>query len=564
MQRSFFMKRIKILSIFFLAVFISLILRLAYIQILGHEDLSAVTREQALIALEGSNTRGIIYDRYGVPLVADENHYIYIIKDENFTGEAERLLEQMDAAVVSDNNEGYQVYSSEHYDKKIGKKLIEKNNAYILQASARYSDEQTAPHLIGYINRGDLSGAAGLELMYDDRLAGFNRRVYAAADVNGNILPGRGLIITSDAGKDSYVAEGIRTTIDKQLQNEVENIIGEIDNDCAVAVLDCETGGVVAMACTPKFDPNNVGDIINESTVTLDALDDAAGDVLINKVTQGEYPPGSVFKIITAAAALENGIDVDKTYVCTGSIQMDGLSIKCDTGGDYGHGTIGFRDAFAQSCNSYFVQLGQYVGAEKIAETAKKIGLDEKVLDGYPQESSGHVMTSEEWAGNAIGNLSIGQGETLVTPIQVAKMTNIIANRGIDKGVHILMDESFSQVENVDQTGYDQVLSASTAEKIKDMMQLTSENGTGLGLQLVAEDGEAKAAVKTGTAEYAMEDGMHSHGWITGMTPCEDPEYVIVVFVEDGGSGAASAGPVLKKIIEYLERSGSYSMPTLA
>lgn len=548
------MHRLKIIGIFIGVLFIALTLRLAYIQLAGHEDLSAATRAQSLIALEGSNTRGIIYDRNGAPLVADEKHYIYIIKDSDFTNEAANQLEQVGAEPVSSDNEGYQVYSSKQYSKAVGHKLIKDNNAYILQAAARYSKDQPAVHFIGYVNRGDLRGAAGLELMFDEQLSGLNRHVYAAADVKGNILTGRGLIITSEAGKDSYVAEGIRTTVDKGLQKEIEDIIEGVEKDCAVVVLESETGGVAAMACTPGFDPDNVDDIIYDEE-TLASSDADSADALINKVTQGEYPPGSVFKIVTAAAALENGVNVDKTYSCSGYAELEGLSIKCDTGGDTGHGKIGFEDAMAKSCNSYFVQLGQDVGADKIVEMAEAMGFGRKVLDGYPHEGCGHLMTEGERAGNAIGNLSIGQGETLVTPLQVAAMTNILANDGIDKGVHILMDEKRDEK---------QVVSASTAKAIRGMMEKASIYGTGASLGLVKENGEAAAAVKTGTAEYGTEEGLRSHGWITGITPCEDPEYVITVFVEDGGSGSASAGPILKKVIEYLEESGSYSMPTFA
>lgn len=537
------MKRLRTIVIALSVMILALTLRLAYIQVLGHEDLSAATRAQSLIALEGSNTRGIIYDRYGQPLVADEKHYIYIIKNENFNENAEQLLRKMDAGIVSSNNEGHQVYSSHRYDKKVGRKLIEDNGAYILQASARYGDSQTAPHLIGYVNKKDSSGAAGLELMYDDRLSGLNRQVYAAADVKGNILPGRGLIIASDGNNDSYVTEGIRTTIDKELQEEVEEIIGEEDNNCAVVVLDTSTGGVAAMACTPTFDPNDVTEHIKKGK-----------DELINKVTQGEYPPGSIFKIVVAAAALEDGVDPDKKYICKGHVSLDGMSIGCDTGGEDGHGEIGFSDAFAQSCNSFFIELGRDIGADKIVEMAEEMGLGNKVLDGYPQEAAGHMMDEKEYSGNGIGNLSIGQGEVLVTPIQIAAMTNIIAAGGLDKGVHLLMEEQGEEK---------QVLSKNTAATLQKMMELTTLEGTGNILKK-DENEENLVAVKTGTAQYGDIKEGNTHGWITGFTPCEEPEYVITVIVEGGSSGAKAAGPVMRKIIEYLEESGSYSRPTLA
>lgn len=551
MQRSFFignfrgekLGRIRTISIFFLVLFVALALRLAYIQIVGHEDLAAATRAQSLISLEGSNTRGIIYDRNGAALVADKKSYVYIIKEENYTKRAEELLSELGADKISSDNEGYYVYSSQHYDKDAGGELIDKCSAYVLQAAARYSDDQTAVHLIGYVNKMDSSGAAGLELMYDDQLSGLNRRVYAVADVNGNILPGRGLMIASNAPNDTYVSEGIRTTLDKDLQTEIEKIIGEYERECAVVVLDSKTGGVAAMACTPKFDPDDV------TRYTA-----GTGDELVNKVTQGEYPPGSVFKIVVAAAALEKGIDVDATYHCSGSISMESVTIGCETGGDEGHGTIGFEEAFAQSCNSFFVQLGMEVGADEIISMAEKMGFGEKVLEGFPQESAGHMMSETERAGDAIGNLSIGQGETLVTPLQVAVMTSIIAGDGIYKGAHLLMNDDAD-------TG--QVISQDTARKIADMMEAVTEKGTASGAGLTASDGSPKAAVKTGTAEYTTEEGIMTHSWMTGFSPCEDSEYVITVMVEGGADKTETAGPVFRRIIEYLEESGSYSKPTL-
>lgn len=537
-------KNIKKIMVFLGVLIFALVLRLAYIQLAGGEELSAATRAQSLISLEGSNTRGIIYDRNGAALVADQKHFVYIMKEENFDEKAAQLLEKAGAREVSSDNKGYYVYSSQDYDKEIGQALIQQNNAYILQASSRYSENQLAPHLIGYVNRQDASGAAGLELMYDKQLSGLNRRIYAVADVKGNILPGRGLIITSDDEKDSYVKEGIRTTADKQLQSAVEEIIDESGEDCAVVVLDSRSGGVAAMACTPDFDPNNINEYM-----------ESAGNELMNKATQGEYAPGSAFKIVVAAAALEAGVDLDKSFFCGGTVQVGNLSIGCETGGQTGHGEIAFTDAFAQSCNSYFVQLGQEIGADAIIETAEAMGLGKNALDGYPQESKGHLMTKQERYGDAIGNLSIGQGETLVTPLQVASMTNVIANGGNDPGIHLLMEEEKSQR---------QVISQQIASQIGDMMELVCEEGTAKNLGLMGTDGKPRAAVKTGTAEYGAKEDGKTHGWITGYTPCEEPEYTITVLVEGGASGAGSAGPIFVKIVEYLEDSGSYSMPTLA
>lgn len=521
-----------------------LIFRLAYIQLAGHDELSDAMRQQSLISLQGSNTRGIIYDINGAALVADKRRYIYIIKDEMFTKGTRDRLKAAEAVEVSGNNEAYHVYQSEEYGKDAGKELAEKDGAYILEASARYSDQQMATHLIGYVNRSDQSGAAGLELMFDDQLSGLNRQLYAAADVKGNLLPGRGLIVTTDRYEDSSIKEGIRTTLEKDIQAAVEKTAEEQEKDCAVVVLDVRTGGVAAMACTPGFDPNHIGEHMQEE-----------GDELVNKATQGEYPPGSVFKIAVAAAAIEEGISADTSLSCSGSTDAGGTVIGCETGGESGHGDITFEEAFACSCNSFFVQLGKKLGSRKIIETAKKLHLGEKALEGYPQESRGRIMTEAESRGAAIGNLSIGQGETLVTPLQVARMTNIIAAGGIDRGVHISADEDISE---------ERVISEYTAEEIGRMMEMTVSEGTAASLDMTDSAAEPLAAAKTGTAEYESGGISKTHAWITGYAPCDEPEYTITVFVENGDSGAEDSGPLFKEIVEYLERSGSYSMPALA
>lgn len=536
-------RRLKIIIIFVFIIILALMCRLAYIQLIGGSELAEVTNAQSLIALEGSNTRGMIYDRNGAALVADSRRYVYIIKKSDFDFQTGKLLKETDAVRINSDNDDYYVYSSADYDKIAGKKLIENHNAYVLQASARYSEEQLAEHLIGYVNKKDLSGAAGLELMFDEQLNPLNRRVYAAADVNGNLLPGRGLIITSDKHIDSSIKEGIRTTLDKELQAAVEDITDDYDG-CAVVVLDTASGGVAAMSCSPGFDPNRIEDYMTGN-----------GSELVNKATQGEYAPGSVFKIVVAAAALEKNISPEKTFKCAGSVQVGALEIKCDTGGDEGHGEIGMHEAFASSCNSYFVQLGKQLGSDTVIEYAEKMQLGKNTIDGYPQESSGHLMTEEQRQGAAIGNLSIGQGETLVTPVQIAAMTNIIASGGMNRGVKVLME---------DETDEERVISEETAEKIGAMMQAVSEEGTAKSLQLEDSSGRTQAAVKTGTAEFGSGNEYGTNAWITGYTPCEDPEYVITVLVENGESGAMSAGPVFKAIVEYLKTSGSYSRPTLA
>lgn len=522
-------KRWKILIITFTVITVALVGRLVYIQIAGHEDLSAAAYAQQQIVLNGADTRGTIYDRNGNPIAGQQQEYIYIIEEKNFDGETMNALNQLNAKEVPGQKGAYRVFTSETYLKSTGERLIRNSDAYILEAGRRYQENQSAVHMIGYINQSDSSGASGLEVQYDDILSMLNKKVSTTADINGQLLRGKGLTVTTAADTDSYIKDGITTTLDLTLQKKVEEIMGASDKKGAAIVTKSDTGEILASVSTPGFDPGKVEEHMKSNDGEL-----------INKVTQGEYPPGSVFKIVVAAVALESGISPDEVFSCSGSETIDGRTVACNTGGETGHGSISFADAFADSCNCAFIQMAQRVGADAIIDMARKMGLGDTVLSQYPGEKSGNLMTSGQSTGAAIANLALGQGQTLVTPLQVAKMTGIIANGGLDTNLSIVMGQDEIQVT-------DRCISEETAKKLQKMMKKTMLTGTGKGLK-----SDISMAAKTGSAE-SMQAGVEVvHGWITGYVPAESPEYVITVFVEDGRSGSGAAGPLFAEIAQYL------------
>ncbi len=515
----------------------ALIGRLAYIQIIGHDDLAKTASAQQLIALEGANTRGLIYDRNNTPLVGNNREYIFIIREKDFDGEVMNALNAMEAREIKNGDNGYKVFASREYDKELGERLIRNSNAYIMEAGRRYGQDQKAVHILGYVNPQDASGAAGIELMCDETLSLLNKRIFTTADVKGNLIPGRGLVISTAMETDSYVKSGVVTTLETGLQGAVEDILASAGKNGAIVVLKSDTGEIMASASTPGFDPSKISEYMKSSQ-----------DELVNKVTQGEYPPGSVFKIIVAAAALEQGIKPEQTFTCAGHVTINGQKVNCKTGGETGHGTITFRDAFAQSCNSAFIQMGQQVGAAAILDMAKKMGLGKEVLEGYPGEKTGSLMTLEQSGGAAIANLAIGQGETLMTPLQAAKMANIIAADGQDKRIHVLL-ETAGEAE----TEGRQVISPETAKTIQAMMRETMVSGSGKNLEA-----DVSMAGKTGSAESYLGGRETVHGWMTGFAPAEDPEYTIAVFVEAGETGSQSAGPLFAQVVQYLRDSKGF------
>lgn len=513
---------------------VALIGRLAYIQIIGHDDLSKTANAQQLIALEGANTRGLIYDRNNTPLVGNNREYIFIIREKDFDGEVMNALNAMDAREIKNGDNGYKVFASKEYDKELGERLIRNSKAYIMEAGRRYGQEQKAVHILGYVNPQDASGATGIELMRDEELSLLNKKIFTTADVKGNIIPGRGLVISTAMEQDSYVKSGVVTTLETGLQEAVEDILEDAGKNGAIVVLKSDTGEIMASASTPDFDPNKISEYMKSSE-----------DELVNKATQGEYPPGSVFKIIVAAAALEQGIKPEQTFTCDGHVTINGQKVNCKTGGETGHGTITFRDAFAQSCNSAFIQIGQKIGASAILTVAENMGLGKAVLEGYPEEKAGSLMTLRQSGGAAIANLAIGQGETLMTPLQVAKMTNIIAAGGEDKRIRILLETEEEEVE--------QAIRPDTAQTIKSMMRETMVTGSGKNLEA-----DVTMAGKTGSAESYLGGRETVHGWMTGFAPAEEPEYTITVFVEAGETGSQSAGPLFAQVVQYLNDSKNF------
>lgn len=507
--------------------------RLFYIQVMGHDDLAKAAVSQYIIPIEGLDCRGAIYDRNMVSLTGGTTQYFYIVPTDIIDGNLLSLLSCLEARKVGERQGQYEVYRTEVFDDVLNDRLRDEYNAYGFRCTGRYSDNQIAAHIIGYINSDEQKGVAGIELMKDDVLTGIDRSLCLYGDSKGNILKGFEIttsLVGSGSQDETSMARGISnetlqpntvvTTIDSRIQTLAEEILARRNVSGSVVILKTKTGEILTCASSPTFNPNNLHEHL-----------DNMGDELINKATQGVYSPGSVFKIIVAAAALDSSVcDEKKTFRCKGNVTVNGVTLKCETGGEEGHGEIDMKQALAQSCNCYFAQLGQLLGSEKIIETATKMGLGKPTIFGFPEESSGVLPEYSERIYSGLSNLSIGQGTLGVTPLQVARFTNIIANDGLDVGVHLLAGET--QRTPI-------VVRQKTSAIIKTMMEDVMSQGTGSSAITYTPCGG-----KTGSAEASIGGVKVVHGWFTGYFPTEDPLYTITVFVEKGGSGSGSALPV--------------------
>lgn len=521
-------KRVRVVFILSLAVLAGLCGRLYYIQVMCHEELEKGAQGQYAIQIQSDDARGTIYDRNLVRLTDCCSSYYYLLNRKDCTVKMETLMNQIGGQLAGNKGDDYVVYKAQKFDRYVNDKLVNEFSAYVFCGSSRYEENQVAAHLIGYLNQSDSTGVSGLEKMFQERLSSSP----AVVSMMGNGIgePIKGIGITEKGTGDKVNPSALVTTIDANLQKKIEEILNDNDISGAVVVLQVKTGQVLAMASTPVFDPNH-----------LDSYLTSENGELINKAVQGLYPPGSVFKIVVAAAALESGsISMDDTFDCSGKVNINGVDLICEEKPE-GHGTLDLEQAFAKSCNCYFAQLGKKTGSENIIEMARRMGLGKTTIAGFPDEEAGSFPSESEREYSGLSNLSIGQGSLLVTPIQIAKMTNVIANKGVDHNLSVIMSQQNEEDEG------QRVLTEATATEVGQMMERVLVDGTAAGSQT-----HVRAAGKTGSAEAGGGENETVHGWFTGYFPAENPEYTVTVIAENGKTGSSSALPVFEEIVNYL------------
>ncbi|MDD4564547.1 MAG: penicillin-binding protein 2 [Eubacteriales bacterium] len=524
-------KRLYAIFALFVFMLLALTVRLMQVQVLNSIDYASANAKQQRIILNGEDTRGTIYDRNGNRLTGAEQSYIYILKKELLDDSAEKIFELIGARKVENKDRRYEVYRSNIFDKDAAYILKRDYEAFIIKGAERYAENQPAVHFIGYINEVDGTGTSGIEKSFNDILSKKQKTVYASVDGKRMIIPGFGISSTIE-DPDC----GVLTTIDVDIQKKAEQILKNSGRNGSIIVLG-KNGEMLAGASTPCFDPSRVEEYL-----------DSNNEEFLNKVTQSLYPPGSIFKIIVAAAALENEVVEEETkLLCSGYEEINGVRIRCSN--EEGHGEISFRDAFAESCNSYFIQLGVMTGGEEILKMAKAFGLEKNAFQGEAEEKIGVLPGVNDIQGAGTGNLSIGQGKLLITPAQAARATSIIASGGIDYGLSLIKGTTEGgEIKYQEKTSPKRVIRKQTANLIKSFMVDTvncgtADNLTGTGISI---------AGKTGTAEASYNGERVAHGWFTGFFPADKHKYVITVFVEFGGSGRESAVPLFRQMVEYL------------
>ncbi|MGN0674279.1 MAG: peptidoglycan D,D-transpeptidase FtsI family protein [Oscillospiraceae bacterium] len=409
------------------------------------------------------------------------------------------------------------------------------DEAIIFRSSVRTDSNQLAPHLIGYTS--DNKGVYGIEKAFDDFLRD-NFSVNSAKfqiDAVGSVLNG----LEKEVAFAEPLECGIITTIDKNIQQICENAAKSL-NRGAIVVMDVKSGEIKAMVSCPDFD-----------TTDIEASLDDPESPFVNRALSA-YSVGSIFKLVTAAAAIEQGISPEYSYSCTGSIDVNGQIFNCHKWG--GHGEIDMDTAIVQSCNTYFIALSEYLDKNMYIETAEKLGFGKgiKLCDNIIS-AAGTIQTEKDLAVEAErANMSFGQGKLTATPLQICRMTAAIANDGVIN-TPVLIKGIRNNDGTTDycsiETG-ERVLSYETAKKLKLYMLKTvrAENS-------MSDPEKTIAAGKTSTAQTGK---FNDNGneilncWFTGYFPSYSPRYAVTVLVEDGISGNVSAGPIFKEIADEI------------
>lgn len=404
---------------------------------------------------------------------------------------------------------------------------------FAVASDERYTNPSYAVHVIGYVNDG--VGVSGIEKGLDTEISAKGESIPHLKDGAGNNMR-----FFRRSEEDINEERTLKLTLDYHIQKIAESVLDEENINGAAVVMDVETFDILAMASRPDYRRDEIDKYIQ-----------CDGTELLNRAV-APYNAGSIFKIITASAAIEDGFATEKdVYFCSGRLYADGIDFVCHK--EDGHGVITFAKAFASSCNCAFYRVGMRLGSRRLCQFAEKFNMGKPLLDGVIYENGGNVPQNLVLSDSEASNLSIGQGEIMITPLQGAQIVSIVAGNGIAKEVNLvdsIVAEDGRKIKSLRKNGEKRVISADTARRIRDMMLYATEDGTGSN----ALSNTVKIAGKTGSAEtgWRVNDEYMVQGWFVGFFPFDRPTYALAVMCENGRGGNNSCAPAFRKIAERI------------
>ena len=502
--------------------------------------------------------RGVIFDRNKNPLAVKGEVVevgIQAAKVENQKILIEELTQIMDvdeSEIMNslqrypDNPEWFSPLKTltwENY-KKLEEKLRPISGVFFRKKESRvYPYKEITAHLTGYISEisnkeiesseeinyisGELTGKSGLEKSYEKKLRGKNGYILYLQNNNNKKELMR---------KKAVDGENLITSIDRDLQKKVWQAL---DNKTgAVVVSDPKNGEILAMVSSPSYDPNQF--VLGMSQSDWEKIQKNEKSPMLNRAIQGLYPPGSTFKIITAASALDSGlVEMDTEFNDKGELKIEGNIVRNYQNEVFGKHT--FKEALTYSINTAFAKIALELSKERLIEYINKFGFEKNINLGLEVKNSsiGEINSKVDlaWTG-------LGQAKVLTNPIQMNRIIAIVANQGKNVFPSLIKN-------NLENEDLRQIIAKENINKLEEMLINVVDKGTGKNADLES----IEIAGKTGTAEIGIDDEK-PHAWFVGYAPVNNPELAVAVFLENGGVGGKDAAPIFKKIISDLANEG--------
>ena len=577
-------KKLRNILFFVLLIILLLSIRIGYIQFIDGPELSRMASSQQAQSRKITAKRGTIYDSTGKYALAVSSSVETVNVNPTLipNDQKEKVASALSRIFELDYETVLKKVSKRSSIETIAKRIsqeksndlrtwIDENNITtginIDEDSKRYYPYNTlAAQVIGFCGS-DNQGLDGVEAKYNDELKGTNGKIQRQTNAAGHSLGGEEYISAID-GNNLYL------TIDMTIQSIVEKYLEEacIDNVCtdggSIIAMDPRNGDILAMATYPSYDLNSpyephTDELKSEwNTMDSQAKSIALQSMWRNKAVSDTYEPGSVFKTVTASAALQEGIvtDIDQQgqFCCTGAIEVAKTRIKCWR---YyrPHGSESLRLALMNSCNPVFIGLGQKIGVTKYYEYLRKFGLFSKTGIKLPGEANS-IFVKEEKAGPVeLATISFGQ-RFEITPLQMITAVSSIANNGVyikPRIVRSVQNSVTGEITDMPIETGEQIISKENAQKVLSMMNSVVSEGTGKNARVEG----YQVGGKTGTSE----DGVNTGKYVTsfcGVAETDDPEIVLLITLynptgegghQGGGVAAPVGGKILSEVLPYLD-----------
>ena len=600
-DQDFYKQRLVRIAFCIAGAFVILFIRLFYLQVIQGEELRRLS-ENNCIRLQNTNpSRGLIFDRNGTLLVDNRPSFdlSIVLKDakplEQTVNKLSKYLDVPESDLMSkiESDKTVPSYKPILLKKDIGRDALAAIEVrkydlpgVVIDVKPRrhYIEQKTAAHLIGYLSEinpdelnsgnypgysvGDYIGKFGVEKTFEPFLQGKR----GGRQVEVNVV---GQVVRVLKTVDSQPGQNIYLTIDLKVQKTAQSLLkGKAG---AVVAMDPQTGQILALASSPSFDPNAFVDGMSHDQ--WDALVSNPLRPLENKAVQGEYPPGSTFKIVTAIAGLEEGvIDKDTTLFCPGYYKYGNRVYRCWKLS--GHGDVNVVEALEQSCDVFFYQVGQKLGIDRLSMYAIACGLGSPTHINLDHEASGLIPSSiwkkrrlgVDWQGGETLSVAIGQGYDLTTPLQMLALISAVGNGG-NLYKPLLLKSVRAPAGSVILESKPQLVgklpaSRKTLEIIREGLKEVVNNPKGTAYHAAHIEG-LDISGKTGTSQIVgrskdrnasknaskkeLPNQFEPHAWFVAYAPSDNPKIAVSVIIEHGGHGASAAAPIAKEIIEsYL------------